>query len=96
MVTTSRLNYLILVDEGDERYEILDGELIPAGSPNTDHQTVSLRMVVRMSAFVDEHDLGRVLHAPYDVLFSDTNVVQPNLLFVSNERAEIITPTSES
>ena len=51
-------------------------------------------MIVRLSAFVDEHDLGRVFHAPYDVLFSDTDVVQPDLLFVSNERAEIITPAN--
>ncbi len=74
MVTT-RLTYQDYANlEGDERYELLDGELIPVTSPDEDHQTASLRMIVRMNAFVDENDLGRVFHAPYDVLFTDTDI----------------------
>ena len=59
MVTT-RLTYQDYANlEGDERYELLDGELILVAAPNEDHQTASLRMIVRMNAFVDENDLGR-------------------------------------
>ena len=61
---------------------------------NEDHQTVSLRMIVRMNAFVEENRLGRIFHAPYDVLFTDTEVVQPDLLFVSTERDHIRTPAN--
>ena len=43
---------------GDERYELLDGELILVAAPNEDHQTASLRMIVRMNAFVNENDLA--------------------------------------
>ena len=95
MVTTSRLTYQDYADlEGDERYELLDGELILVVSPNEDHQTVSLRLASRMLSFVEDNDLGRVFHAPYDVLFTDTDVVQPDLLFVSKERYHIRTPAN--
>ena len=95
MVTTPKLTYQDYANlEGDERYELLDGELILVAAPNEDHQTVSLRMIVRMNSFVEEHHLGRIFHAPYDVLFSDTDVVQPDLLFVSTERDHIRTPAN--
>ena len=95
MVTTPRLTYEDYAAlEGDERYELLDGELMLVVSPNEDHQTVSLRLASRMLSFVEDNDLGRVFHAPYDVLFTDTDVVQPNLLFVSKERYHIRTPAN--
>ena len=91
MVTTPRLTYKDYANlEGDERYELLDGELISVAAPNEDHQTVSLRMIVRMNSFVEERNLGRIFHAPYDVLLSDTDVVQPDLLFVSREREHLL------
>ena len=95
MVTTPRLTYQDYVNlEGDERYELLDGELILVGSPNEDHQIASLELATQMNIFVKENDLGRVFNAPFDVLLSDTDVVQPDILFVSNEREHIRTPAN--
>ena len=95
MVTTPRLTYQDYADlEGDERYELLDGELILVASPNEDHQTIVMELGYRMHAFVRENDLGRVFHAPYDVLLTDTEVVQPDVLFVSKERYHIRTPAN--
>ena len=95
MVTTPRLTYQDYANlEGDERYELLDGELILVGSPNTDHQTASMKMGYRMFSFVEENDLGWFFHAPFDVLFTDTDVVQPDLLFISKDREHIITPAN--
>jgi len=34
--------------------------------------------------------LGKVFHAPCDVVLSNTDVVQPDLLFVSHERAHLL------
>ena len=43
MVTTPRLTYQDYANlEGDERYELLDGELILVASPNRDHQSASV------------------------------------------------------
>ena len=95
MVTTPRLTYQDYADlEGDERHELMDGELILAPSPNMDHQEVVTNLGTSLSMFVREHDLGRVYFAPTDVVFSDTDVVQPDILFVSNEQEEIITPAN--
>lgn len=35
--------------------------------------------------------LGRVYIAPFDVVLSETDVVQPDVIFVSQERAHVIT-----
>ena len=95
MVTTPKLTYQDYANmDGDERYELHDGELILIPSPNTAHQTTSMKIGYRMFSFVEENDLGQVFSAPYDVLFSDTQVVQPDLLFISNEREHIRTPAN--
>ena len=75
----------------DKRYELIDGELILAPAPRRDHQTVEVRLGSRLHLFVDENELGVVYFAPRDVVFSDTNIVQPDLLFISNERMHIDT-----
>ena len=74
----------------DKRYELLDGELIMVASPNIPHQRAERELAFQVIGFVKRHDLGVVLFAPTDVILSDTDVVQPDLLFVSHERAHII------
>ena len=95
VLTATKLTYQdYLSMDGDERYELIDGELIMVGAPNEAHQTASVFLVSRMFMFADDRELGKVLHAPYDVILSDTDVVQPDILFVSNERAHIRTPAN--
>ena len=78
--------------DGDERYELIDGELILIPSPNQAHQTSSISLGSAMHIFSKANGLGIVLLAPFDVLLSDTDVVQPDILFASNARAHIRTP----
>ena len=75
----------------DKRYELLDGELVVVPSPRTDHQNTLLNLGIYLGVFVKERGLGNVYVAPFDVVLSDTDVVQPDILFVSNERAGIVT-----
>ena len=75
----------------DKRYELIDGELILAPAPRRDHQTVDTRLGWRIARFVEENALGVVYSAPRDVVLSDTDVVQPDLMFISNERMHIDT-----
>ena len=75
----------------DERYELLHGELIMAAAPLIAHQYILIKLAAMLETFVDECNSGNVFSAPTDVVLSDINVVQPDLLFVSNERAHIIT-----
>ncbi len=76
----------------DERYELLSGELIMSPSPREIHQYILGRLYLQLGAFIYGRNLGKVYFAPFDVVLSDTDVVQPDLLFVSYERDEIITP----
>ena len=95
MVTTPRLTYQDYTAlEGEERYELLDGELILAPSPNMAHQEVVANLGTSLGVFVKEHDLGRVYFAPTDVVFTDTDVLQPDVLFISKERQDIRTPAN--
>ena len=77
----------------DARYELLDGELILSPSPRTAHQRASRNIevpLVTLVTFVAENELGEVFDAPYDVVLSNFDVVQPDILFVSSERSHII------
>ena len=76
----------------DERFELLNGELVVVPAPRTDHQRVVIELATRLHRFVEDRGLGVVLPAPCDVVLSDADVVQPDLLFVATERAHIILP----
>ena len=74
----------------DKRYELLDGELVVAPAPRIPHQRVAVELGTRLHTFVKDSGLGEILFAPCDVLLSNTDVVQPDLLFVSRERGDIL------
>ena len=82
-------DYLIAPD--DARYELLDGELIMAPAPNIPHQDSLFDLGVDLKLLTRRARIGRVFIAPVDVVLSDTDVVQPDLIFVSRERSHIIT-----
>ena len=82
-------DYLIAPD--DVRYELLDGELTMAPAPNRLHQSVSLNLSIDLGFLARRAAIGYIFAAPFDVVLSDTNVVQPDIMFVSNARAHIIT-----
>ena len=73
------------------RYQLLDGEMILAPSPTDKHQRLLGNLYRAIYAFVDAGSLGLVRLAPLDVVLSDHDVAQPDLMFVSNERAGILT-----
>ena len=75
-----------------ERYELIDGELTELTSPRIAHQRFLAKLYRFVSAFVEDNQLGEIFFAPTDVVLDDTSTFQPNLFFVSNERADIITP----
>ena len=73
----------------DKRYELLDGELIMVSSPSIPHQN-TVRNGAQRGLVCKAARHGRDVLRAYDVFLSDTDVVQPDLLFVSRERAHII------
>ena len=76
-------------DDG-QRYELIGGVIVVSPSPSYAHQELVLRLVLLLDAFVRAGRLGRVILAPFDVRLSEHNVVQPDILFVSNARLGIL------
>lgn len=74
----------------DERYELLDGDLIMVPAPNLAHQKVQTRLGHRLAQFIEDRALGEFFFAPCDVVLADTDVVQPDLLFVSRDREHLL------
>ncbi len=83
-------DFLLLPNDG-RRHEIVDGEHYVNPSPNTKHQLVLTRLLVAIYAHVQQHNLGSVFPAPYDVVLSEHDIVEPDIVFVSAARASIIT-----
>jgi Uma2 family endonuclease len=82
-------DYVALPDDGN-RYEVIEGELCLVPAPNRKHQRITLKLAVFLSNFVDPQHLGEVYVSPFDVRLSDINVVQPDLLYVSAGRLDIM------
>jgi Uma2 family endonuclease len=93
MPKTTGLTYADLAAFPDDglRREIIDGELIVSPSPRVRHQRISARLFLVLGNHVARHGGGEVLFAPMDVLFSDRNVVEPDILFVADDQAGITT-----
>ena len=89
---TTKLTYEDhLKTSGEERYELLDGELFILPAPGIAHQHVAMKLGTRLDTFAEDRNLGDVYSAPTDVVLSETDVVQPDLMFISSERANIVT-----
>jgi len=64
------------------RYEILDGELFVTPAPSPLHQRVSKRLQRQLEEFFETSGHGEVFNAPIDVILSNHDVVQPDLVVV--------------
>ena len=85
-------DFVLFPDDG-KRHEIIEGEHYVTPSPNTRHQQILLNLVLLIGGWLEAHAVGRIFFAPYDIVFSDFDVVEPDLLYLSNERAAaVVTP----
>lgn len=78
-------------DDG-KRHELIDGEHYVTPSPNVRHQAISGNLHWLIRSYLEHDPIGRIFYAPFDVVFSEFDVVEPDLLYLSNERAkEVLT-----
>lgn len=77
-------------DDGKRR-ELIDGDLLGTPSPTTWHQTVSRLLQFELMNALERTGLAKVFDAPMDVMFDETNVVQPDIVIVSRAQDHIIT-----
>jgi Uma2 family endonuclease len=84
-------DYLRFPDDG-LRHEIIDGEHYVTPSPATRHQRISRSLLYVIQSYLESHPIGELFSAPFDALLSDFDIVVPDLLYLSNERARFLTP----
>ncbi len=60
-------------------------------SPGESHQRVVLNIAIFLREHVRHHGLGKVYVAPFDVVLDEHDVLEPDILFVSQANAGIIT-----
>lgn len=82
-------DYLKIDD--DNQYELIGGKLILVPAPKTFHQELVGELYSAIKEYVRNNNLGKVLIAPVDVLLSETEKPQPDIMFISKERLDIIT-----
>src|SRR5580765_478939 len=94
---TSVTANLITVDdyrelpEGPLHYQLIEGKLHMSPSPTRYHQVVCRNIQFLLMKYLEQHPLGEVFQAPSDVYLTDYDVYQPDLFYVSNENAAILT-----
>ena len=80
----------VLFSEDGKRHELIDGEHYVTPTPVRKHQAIVMNLSGLIWSYLQQHPIGRVFAAPFDVIFSNYDVVQPDLLYISNERAREI------
>jgi Uma2 family endonuclease len=82
-------DYMNFPDDG-LRHEIIDGEHYVSATPILRHQLIAMRIIEAFVFYLRDRPLGKLFPAPLAVILSDNDVVEPDLMFISNERAAIM------
>jgi Uma2 family endonuclease len=82
-------NYCQFPNDG-RRHELIDGDHVVTPAPTRRHQELVVRLLAAVFNHLREYPVGYVYPAPLDVILSDFDIVQPDILFVSNERSDVL------
>jgi Uma2 family endonuclease len=81
---------LLQMPDDGKRREIIDGDLYVTPSPLNYHQKILLNLTGPFWQFLESHPLGELRFAPLDVILSDYDVLEPDLLLVLNEHKHFL------
>ena len=82
----TKLDYDDLAHAPDDgkQYELLDGDLFVTPAPSPLHQRVSKRLQRQLERYFENGSLGEVFNAPLDVILTQHDVVQPDIVVVTD------------
>jgi len=83
-------DFLCFPDDG-RRHELIDGEHYVTPSPATVHQRLVRLLLVRLNDYLQAAGRGEVFCAPLDVVLSNHDVVEPDLLVILHDQQDILT-----
>ena len=73
------------------RYQLIEGNLFRLPTPPLPHQTILGQWLIQIAPQTDAPGAGYVVMAPFDVTLNEHNVFQPDLLYVSEARRDVLT-----
>lgn len=88
-----RVSYAELARWPDDgrRYELYDGEAIVVPAPNYRHQRV-LNVVLEIFREYERRMGGAVVVAPFDIVLSEYDVLQPDVVFFGTAKQALLKP----
>ena len=90
-VVRPRVSYADLerAPEDGRRYELYDGEVFVVPAPLPKHQVVQSTLTELFRAYARKHG-GFAVSSPIDIVFSDYDVLQPDVIYFSPDRAHLV------
>jgi Uma2 family endonuclease len=85
-----KADYIWETPDDGNIYEVIDGELYVTPPPVWGHQFSLGKLYIHVGGHVYDHGLGYVVTAPTGVVLDEGTGVEPDLLYISRERAHII------
>ncbi len=91
--TRRKLTYQDFVEFPDDGklHELIDGVHYVTPSPVRPHQRLVGNLYFLVRLHLERHGGGEVLLSPFDVVFTPFDIVEPDLLYVSDARRRILT-----
>lgn len=77
-------------DDG-RRYELYEGEPIVVPAPNWRHQRIVVRLIAILKDYEDRAG-GGIVAAPFDIVLSDYDVLQPDVVYFGPARMQRLDP----
>ena len=82
-------DFLLFPDDG-QRHELIDGEHCVTATPFLKHQAVVGNLYFLIRTFLETNPLGTIIGFPTDVILSRYDIVEPDLQYISKDRAHIM------
>jgi Uma2 family endonuclease len=82
-------DYVTFPDE--PRLEVIAGEAHVVPSPNRRHQGLVVRLASWIHGHLEAHGGGEIYVAPFDVVLTDIDIVQPDLVYISEQDMGVLT-----
>lgn len=83
-------DYAEIPNDG-KRHEVIHGEFFVSPAPRPRHQGAIGNLYRIVANYLMEHPIGKIYLSPIDLILSPTNVVQPDILYLSMEKVDFVT-----
>ena len=87
---------LLLFPDDGKRHELIDGEHDVTPWPNARHQLIVGNLHFALRDHLRARLLGVVMLAPFDIVLSDFDVVEPDLIYFTRQRYEEVVGTKNA